>query len=122
MFLTTWIWFFLSLTGIVCEVCETWDDDLIEETDRYKRLVNNADGIKPEVVESNIYKSQYPFIVGVKSFQVQDNGKKLCMRCTGTLLSGNFVLTTAYCVRNSRTITVKYTIYLEYIYYFIKYF
>lgn len=110
MFLTAWIWCFLSLTGIFCEICETWDDEQIEETDRYKRLINNADGIKPDVVDLGVYKTMYPFIVGIKSFQVQDNGKKLCMRCTGTLLSGHFVLTTAYCVRNSRTITVPYSL------------
>lgn len=72
---------------------------------RFKRILNVTDLQEISVVEHD---AKYPFVVGIKTEQHMYDGKnvKKPVRCTGTMLSSQLVLTTGYCVRHAITIMV----------------
>lgn len=72
---------------------------------RFKRIVNLTDVKEISVEDHN---ANYPFIIGIKTLQLVYDGKqvKKMVRCTGTMLSAQLVLTTSYCVRNAITMKV----------------
>lgn len=76
---------------------------------RFKRILNVTD---LSVISIEDHDAKYPFIVGVKTKQHLYDGKnvKTTVRCTGTMITSQLVLTTGYCVRNAITIKVQCTV------------
>lgn len=67
------------------------------------RMVNDPD---VKVVTAVDHEKICPYVVAVKTFQTGLRRRQI-VRCTGTLLAPNLVLTTDYCVRNPLKITVS---------------
>lgn len=94
----------LNVIYVVISIIQSTDIQSVMQKKRFKRIVN-VDGITE--ISDTEQKEKYPYIVGIKTVQKRlDSRVWKSLRCAGTLLSNNLVLTTDYCVRNAVSITV----------------
>jgi len=89
------IWYLVSLTNIVYTL----------QLNEFEHLRHEQLATADSQVSLNDYYQTYPYIVKIKNVLSIKKKSKITM-CTGTMLSSDIVLTTAYCVKSSGSLTV----------------